>query len=240
MQITQNEIELQQRQKIRSMFNSIATNYDLLNHLLSFGIDKSWRKKAIKQMALDGNSKVLDLATGTGDLAAMALKKKPAWVVGVDPAYFMLHKTKHKLKGQSFYAVEGFGEFLPFSSNVFSHAMIAYGIRNVSNRSQVFHEICRVLQNQGIFAILEFSQSPNRFFAGIYNFYFHKLLPFMGGMISGNKEAYQYLPQSVMKFPSAKELTTELEQAGFQKKIILPLFFGITTLYVFEKKESHE
>lgn len=235
--ISQAETELQQRKKIRSMFNSIAANYDLLNHLLSFGVDKSWRKKTIDHMKLDNNSKVLDLATGTGDLAALALKKKPAWVVGVDPAYFMLHKTKNKLKKQPFYAVEGFGEFLPFASNVFSHAMIAYGIRNVSNRSQVFHEICRVLHSKGIFAVLEFSQSSNRFFAGIYNFYFHKLLPFVGGIISGNKNAYQYLPQSVKNFPTAEKLTIELEQAGFKKKLIVPMFFGITTLFLFEKKE---
>lgn len=234
----ENEQESQQREKIRSMFNSIAPTYDLLNHLLSFGIDHSWRKKTIREIGIDEKSQILDLATGTGDLSALALKKNPRLVVGADPAFSMLYQTKKKLRNASFHAVESFGEFLPFAEKTFSHAMISYGIRNVSNRDMVFKEIYRVLNNEGKFAILEFSQSQNKFFAAIYSFYFHKLLPFVGGIISGNKEAYRYLPQSVTTFPSAENLSKELLAVGFHKKLVQPLFFGITTLFVFEKKEK--
>lgn len=244
---TERDNETRQRTKIRSMFNSIASTYDLLNHLLSFGIDKNWRKRTIREMALTQDSRVLDLATGTGDLSAQALKKNPAFIVGADPAFNMLIKTQNKLnadkkKSQNqnthFYAVESFGEFLPFAEESFSHAMIAYGIRNVSNRRQVFSEIYRVLKKDGVFAILEFSQSPNKFFAAVYAFYFHKLLPFVGGLISGNKEAYQYLPQSVQTFPAASQLSRELQEVGFEEKKILPMFFGITTLTLVKKSNK--
>lgn len=232
------EQEFYQREKIRSMFNSIAPTYDLLNHLLSFGIDHSWRKKTIREIQIDEHSRVLDLATGTGDLSALALKKNPKLVVGADPAFSMLSRTKQKLHNASFHAVESFGEFLPFVEKTFSHVMISYGIRNVSNRDMVFKEIYRVLNSEGKFAILEFSQSQNKFFAAIYSFYFHKLLPFIGGIISGNKEAYRYLPQSVTTFPSVENLNKELIAVGFRKKLVKPLFFGVTTLFIFEKKEK--
>ncbi|MDH5716681.1 MAG: bifunctional demethylmenaquinone methyltransferase/2-methoxy-6-polyprenyl-1,4-benzoquinol methylase UbiE [Spirochaetia bacterium] len=218
----------------RQMFNSIASTYDFLNHFLSLGTDVLWRKKTIKKLGIDSKHKILDLATGTGDLAKEALKRKPLLVIGVDPAFEMLKRTKKKIKN-NFYAIEAFGEAIPIKENFFDRAMISYGIRNVSNRPAVFKEIYRVMKKNGKFAILEFSESKSFIFRGIYNFYFKYILTKLGGLISRNKRAYEYLPESVLAFVTPEKLAKECEEAGFNTELILPIFTGITTLIIVKK-----
>lgn len=228
----------QQRKNVQSLFNSIAARYDIVNTLLSFGIDYFWRSRAVKSLYLDKNSYVLDLATGTGKLAHTSLKKTPCKVMGVDPAFNMLKKTNKKLKPVkgSFFPVQAFGEYLPLSNEVFTHAMIAYGIRNVSQRPKVFQEIHRTLKKGGRFLILEFSEPKNKFFSKLYRFYFHTILTKIGGLISGDFNAYNYLPKSVDSFVTPDELASELSNTGFRLETKKSLTFGISTMMVFLKE----
>ena len=228
----------EQRSNVRSLFNNIAPTYDLLNTMLSFGIDKRWRKKAVSELGIDQHSTILDLATGTGELAREALRKYHCTIVGIDPARDMLKRTDLKLSALpgKFSPVEAFGEALPLANKKFSHAMISYGIRNVSDRPKVFSEIARILKPGGKFAILEFSDPKNKLFAKIYRFYFHTLLANIGGLVSGDRDAYTYLPRTVAAFVTPEELAAECEKAGFQIQLIKPMMFGITTLIILQKK----
>ncbi len=223
------------RKKVRRMFNRIAGRYDFLNHFLSLGIDNIWRRVCINKMNIEPGSRILDLATGTGDLAIMAMKKNPRFIAGLDPAREMMKGAlrKKKLAGK-YYAVEAYGESIPFADHTFSHAMIAYGIRNVSDRAAVFREVSRVLDGgEGVFAVLEFSRSRYRLFSAAFDLYFKKILTFIGGMVSGDKDAYRYLPESVENFPSPEEFIREAEENGFMLSQKKEMFFGITTLYMF-------
>lgn len=229
--------QVKQRAAVRTMFNSIAPKYDFINHLLSFRMDTLWRRRAIKALKPNTHSLILDLATGTGDLALAALQQGAGRVIGVDPAFAMLSSGTEKFSdypGQ-YATIEGFGEFLPLQSETFTHAMISYGIRNVSNRPATFREFYRVLQPGGLLAILEFSRPHNRLFAACYNFYFHRVLPRVAGWISGNREAYEYLPKTVAGFIEPQQLVQEAQDGGFALEVVQPMFFGVTTLYLFRK-----
>ena len=228
------KIREKHRKKNRDMFNSIAKRYDFLNRFLSFGTDKIWRKTAIKKLNIEKHNIILDLATGTGDLAKEALKKKPAAVIGIDPAHEMIKRTKMKLPNK-YFAVEGYAEFLPFKQLTFDRAMIAYGIRNFSDRKTALHEIFRVLKKGSLFGILEFSESRSAVFRHIYKVYFNKILSKIGGWVSKNKEAYKYLPESVSGFVSPEALAKECEEAGFQTIEIKPIFTGITSFILLKK-----
>lgn len=225
----------QTKKNVRNLFNSIAGTYDFLNHFLSAGIDRIWRRKTIREMQIDSDSTILDLATGTGDLAREAARRKPRLIIGVDPSRGMLSRSPAKLEkaGVDFMAVEAFGEELPLPDALFSHAMIAYGIRNVSDRPQVFREFRRTLKPGGRLAILEFSRATNPLFRGLFNLYFRHILPFLGGLISRDREAYVYLPESVSGFVNAEQLLKEASEAGLASVKVKPMFFGITTLYLF-------
>lgn len=227
-------ITREKQQKIRTMFNNISHRYDFLNHFFSLGIDKSWRKKTIHRMKIDNHAVILDLATGTGDLARTASRKNPQLIIGVDPARGMLSQTAKKIQ-KSFFAVEAFAENLPLKSSVFSHAMIAYGIRNVSDRAQALAEVYRVLKPGGVFAILEFATPRNKIFSSIFNFYFHKVMSSIGGLLSGDRDAYSYLPESVDRFVTPEELSDEARRAGFEPVKIERYFFGVTALCIVKK-----
>lgn len=224
--------------KIPSMFNQIAHRYDFLNHFLSLGIDTIWRRKALSYFSFHKDSLVLDLATGTGDLALLALKKGATMVVGLDPAHAMLRQAQKKVRPQTgqFVLVEAFAEEIPFQSEVFSHAMVAYGIRNVSDREKTFQEIYRVLKKNGELLILEFGQIEKPLLAQLFHFYFHYLLPKLGGWISGHREAYRYLPQSVAHFIGREKLIAEAVQRGFAHKKTKLLFGGLSVIYLFTKR----
>lgn len=220
------------------MFNAIAPTYDLLNHLLSMSIDKLWRNRAVKLMHLDKRSVVVDLACGTGDLTMTAMKYQPATVIAIDPAREMLARTATKTRAlrHSVKVVEAFGEELPLKNKVATHAMIAFGIRNVSDRPAVFREIHRLLRPPGIFMVLEFSHWEKGIIGTLFKLYFHRILPLAGSIISKDKTAYTYLPESVEKFVGSQVLVQEAAVNGFALAATRKYFFGVATCYLFQKK----
>ncbi len=216
---------------VRRMFNSIAYRYDFLNHFLSFGIDILWRKAAIKKLQISETQKVLDLACGTGDFALEIMRQKKCTVVGADIALRMLHFARKKSQGKPLYLINADGEQLPFSDESFAAATIAFGIRNMGNRPQALKEIYRILQTNGQAVILEFSLPDFMPFRWIYLFYFKNILPFVGRVVSNDKQAYSYLPASVEKFPTIQEFEKELIQAGFKLRLHQKLLNGVAVIY---------
>lgn len=229
--------DLQRPQPIT--FDGIATKYDFLNHFLSFGIDVGWRRKLIRRLANKKPSYILDVATGTADLAIMAAKKIPCQIVGCDIANKMLEIGKRKIEEHSLnekiQLLEASAEDLPFADNTFDAIMVAFGVRNFRNLGQGLSEMHRVLKPDGFVFILEFSIPENKFVRGVYLFYFRHILPLVGGWISRNREAYTYLPQSVEQFPQGKDFTEQLLKVGFQNNSFQALTFGIATLYEAKK-----
>jgi demethylmenaquinone methyltransferase / 2-methoxy-6-polyprenyl-1,4-benzoquinol methylase len=226
------------------MFDGIATRYDFLNHLLSAGIDSRWRRRAIRSLALTGGERVLDLCTGTADLAIAARKSDPpaARVIGIDFARAMLAVGRGKVSRQGLAAsvtlVCGDATVVPVVSKSVNRVTMAFGIRNVENTSAACGEIHRVLSPGGRFAILEFGVPTAPFLRGAYLWYFNHVLPRIGRLISGDDGAYKYLPASVGAFASPDELVKLLRQAGLQDVAASPLSFGIVYLYTGRREES--
>ncbi|MEA3316351.1 MAG: bifunctional demethylmenaquinone methyltransferase/2-methoxy-6-polyprenyl-1,4-benzoquinol methylase UbiE [Bacteroidota bacterium] len=225
------------KEQIANMFNSIARRYDFLNHFLSLGIDKFWRKRAIKYLLnINKESNILDVATGTGDLAIIAAKLNPKKIVGVDISEEMLvigrEKVAKKSLSDKIILLYGDSEKLEFPDNEFHAAMVAFGVRNFENLSDGIQEIYRVLKANRNFVVLEFSK-PNIFpVKQLYNFYFKTILPFIGRFFSKDDSAYSYLPESVKNFPDNKEFIKLLEKSGFRNCSYNRLTFGIVTIYV--------
>jgi len=211
---------------IQQMFDNIAHRYDLLNRILSFRRDVAWRKKAIKLMDIKKGQRVLDVACGTGDMIT-ELRKQIGFVdiVGTDFSKNMLVKAVEK--GVDADLLAGDAHFLPFKNKSFDKIMIAFGFRNVTDKEQGLSEFYRILKDDGRLCILEFSQPEGPLFGRLYKFYFRKVLPFMGGIISGNKNAYEYLPESVYKFPKKDLYKAMILNAGFKKVEFNPMTFGI-------------
>jgi demethylmenaquinone methyltransferase/2-methoxy-6-polyprenyl-1,4-benzoquinol methylase len=199
------------KQQVEEMFNSIAPRYDFLNRFLSLGIDRGWRKKAIRSLEDIKPRFILDVATGTADLAIEALKLNPTKVTGVDISALMLKV----------------GE----DNNTFDAITVAFGVRNFEHLQKGIDEMYRVLRPGGKIAVLEFSKPKSFPFKQIYNFYFSAILPTWGGLISNNKSAYTYLPESVQHFPEGAEFIAYLNQAGFKEAKSNTLTFGICSLY---------
>lgn len=222
--------------QVAEMFNDIAGKYDFLNHFLSMGIDKGWRKKAIRLIAAGAPTGILDVATGTGDLAITAHKSLPdANITGVDISEGMLevgHKKLNDLQLTSKIHLQlADSEALPFEDHQFDAVMCAYGVRNFENLETGLREMYRVLDTGGRLAILEFSK-PKKFpFAQFYQFYFSVILPLIGKIVSRHSKAYTYLPESVAAFPEGEEFCSLLKKCGFRDVKAQPLTFGITTLY---------
>lgn len=216
---------------VRRMFNSIAHRYDFLNHFLSFGIDIIWRKIAIKKLQVSEGQKVLDLACGTGDFALEIIRQKKCTVVGADIALRMLQFARPKAQGKPLHLINADGEQLPFGDQTFAGATIAFGIRNMGDRLQALKEIYRVLERDGQIVVLEFSLPKFLPFRLIYLFYFKNILPFVGRMVSKDKQAYSYLPASVEKFPTIKEFEEELSLAGFSSLTHQKLLNGVAVIY---------
>ena len=227
----------EKRAVIRSMFKRIAPTYDLLNRLLSISIDRIWRRKTIRLMELSHQSVVLDLACGTGDLSQQAVHEKAMTIFALDPAREMLERARFKLKYSltRLYYLEAFGEELPLASNLCTHAMIGFGIRNVVEREKAFSELYRILRSGGILAVLEFTPMDKGFGAFLFNLYFNRILPAIGGFISRDRPAYEYLPQSVARFTTVDGLVSEAEKNGFKLKIKNRFLLGIATAIIFEK-----
>jgi len=227
------------KQQVRSMFNSVAHRYDFLNHFLSAGIDYRWRRKAIKILAKSNPKTILDVATGTGDLAIAALKLNPKKVIGVDIAEDMVDIGKKKVKEKKLEKIihlqVGDSEDLQFNDNTFDAAIVAFGVRNFENLEKGLSEMYRVLNNNGMVMILEFSKpyaTPVRQF---YQFYFKNILPFLGRIISGDNSAYTYLPKSVEEFPMGNEFLRILKKVGYTDTQHIPLTFGIASIYTGKK-----
>ena len=222
---------------IRDMFQNIAPQYDLLNRVLSFGIDRYWRKFAVRQLQIPENGRVLDIATGTGDVALTIAAKTSdsVKIVGEDFTQGMLLLGREKIAASSYadriQLVNAPCESIPHPSNLFDGITIAFGIRNVVDRAAGLREMCRVLKAGGRAVILEFSTPKSRLFRSLYYFYFRRILPAIGGLFS-KRSAYQYLPDSVLDFPSRDKFSKMMIEAGFANVKVHDLTFGIVTVYV--------
>jgi len=221
---------------VESMFDSIAWRYDFLNHFLSFNIDRIWRKRAIRIISESyKNPHILDVATGTGDLAIAAMKLDPSKIEGIDISAKMLEIGKRKIFKKGFAGkielIEGDSENIPFGDNVFDVAMVAFGVRNFSDPLKGLMEMKRVIRKEGMIMVLEFSKPSGFPFRPVYNFYFRNILPFFGKLFSKNKAAYNYLPDSVMKFPDNEEFLKMLRLAGFSGTKQIKLTGGVASIY---------
>jgi demethylmenaquinone methyltransferase / 2-methoxy-6-polyprenyl-1,4-benzoquinol methylase len=221
--------------QVAQMFDKISPTYDFLNHFLSLGIDILWRKTAIKLLKAEKPQLILDVATGTGDFAVEALKLKPQKIIGIDISEGMLAHGREKMrKRQLSEKIElkfGDSENLDFPDNYFDAVIVAFGVRNFENLGQGLANIHRVLKPNGSLVVLEFSRPRYFPFKQVYNFYFNFILPTVGKLVSKDKSAYTYLPESVRVFPDGKQFVTILEQTGFKETLCKPLTFGISTVY---------
>lgn len=229
------EMQVNKKEQVATMFNNISHRYDLLNRVLSGGIDRRWRKKAIKMLAADKPQYILDVATGTADLAIAALEAKPTKIIGIDISEQMLEVGKEKIKKQGLQdKIElklGDSENLPFEDNTFDAVIVSFGVRNFEHLEKGLSEIYRVLRQGGTLIVLEFSQ-PARFpVKQMYGFYSKTLLPWIGRLVSKDARAYTYLPESVAKFPYGKKFTSIMDQIGFKHTECTPLTFGVCSIY---------
>ena len=221
------------------MFNGIAPKYDLLNHLLSMGIDKRWRKKAMKVVGAGCKDIVLDVACGTGDFSMEALKHGVKKVIGADISENMLTVAREKAKERKLTEQLDFrygdSDNLEFPDNTFDAVTVAFGVRNFEHLEKGLTEMYRVLKPGGKVVILEFS-TPERFpMKQLYRFYFKRVLPWIGGIVSGNRKAYEYLPASVFAFPQGEAFLKIMRSCGYRQVTQCRLTFGIASLYVGEK-----
>lgn len=227
------------KEQVATMFDNIAPKYDFLNQLLSAGIHKSWRKKAVALLEKKQPKKVLDIATGTGDFAIAALKLNPEKIVGVDISQGMLNVGVEKLKKQQLddkiTLRLGDSEKLPFSDKSFNAITVGFGVRNFENLEKGIASIYRVLSNNGTLIVLEFSKPTAFPIKQIYNFYFKYVTPLIGKLFSKDNSAYTYLPESVQAFPDGEDFLTVLKNAGFKNTKAMPLTFGIASIYYAEK-----
>lgn len=221
--------------KVEAMFNDIAPKYDFLNHFLSAGIDIQWRKQVTKLLAPSKPKIILDVATGTGDLAIELCKLKPDSIIGVDIADEMLAIGRTKIQNKKLQKIidlqHGDSESLNFADNTFDAVTVAFGVRNYENLNKGLKDMNRVLKPGGTVAILEFSKPKQFPMKNLYNFYFKYILPGFGKIVSKNNEAYTYLPESVESFAEDADFLNEMKKAGFVQVKQKRLTFGISTLY---------
>jgi demethylmenaquinone methyltransferase/2-methoxy-6-polyprenyl-1,4-benzoquinol methylase len=228
--------------QVEEMFNNISNRYDLLNHLLSANIDKVWRKKTIKKLRAFQPENILDVATGTGDFAIAATKIRGAKVVGIDISEGMLAVGRKKVEKRGLTELielqKADSENLPFDDNLFDAAIVGFGVRNFENLKIGLSEIYRVLKPGGIFFVLEFSKPKKAPIKQLYHFYFSKILPLIGRMVSKDTNAYTYLPESVNEFPDGENFLTILAEVGFSKNRSYPQTFGIASVYEAHKANN--
>ncbi|MBL4654032.1 MAG: bifunctional demethylmenaquinone methyltransferase/2-methoxy-6-polyprenyl-1,4-benzoquinol methylase UbiE [Flavobacteriales bacterium] len=227
------------KEQVAEMFNNISKRYDLLNHILSLGIDILRRRKAIKLLQETNPDTVLDVATGTGDFAIEALRLNPTQITGIDISQGMLDMGNIKMKKKGLDSkinlLLGDSENLPFNDNSFDAITVGFGVRNFENLEKGITEMHRVLSNKGKVAILEFSK-PRKFpIKQFYNFYFLNVLPAIGKLISKDPRAYTYLPESVNAFPDGKDFVAIMKKCGYTDVKQISLSFGIASIYVGKK-----
>jgi demethylmenaquinone methyltransferase/2-methoxy-6-polyprenyl-1,4-benzoquinol methylase len=223
------------KEKVRKMFDSIAGNYDFLNHFLSFGIDKLWRKRVLQHAVKMKPARILDVATGTADLAILLSRCRPERIAGVDISEEMLKIGRQKIekKGLSDLITlkQGDSEALPYSDKHFDLITAAFGVRNFEDLDKGLRQMNRVLKPGGQVMILEFSKVSGFPWKIMFNFYFRFILPLLGRIISKHDFAYTYLPESVNSFPSGEEFLQRLQLAGFENTRQERLNGGIATIY---------
>ena len=220
--------------QVEQMFDSISPKYDFLNHTLSLGIDKIWRIKTINALKSISPKKILDVATGTGDLAIEALRLNPDQVIGIDISEGMLSFGREKLKKDGITKIileKGDSENIKYSENEFDAVTVAFGVRNFEHLNKGLSEMYRVLRKGGMVAILEFSRPASFPFKQGYNFYFNNILPLIGKVFSKNNKAYTYPPQSVNAFPDGKQFIEIMTQCGYLDCKEKRFMFGVCTLY---------
>jgi len=227
------------KEQVAEMFNNISKRYDFLNHFLSAGIDIKWRKRVIKMLQKEHPKSILDIATGTADLAIEATKTGAEKIVGVDISQGMLDIGQTKIEAKKLdHIIElqlGDSENLPFEDNKFDAAIVSFGVRNFENLEKGLEEIYRVLKDGGKLIVLEFSKPKSFPFKQLYNFYFKYILPVVGRLISKDQAAYSYLPASVNAFPEGKHFLEILKNIRFKQTEWKSLTFGISSIYSAKK-----
>lgn len=231
--------DLSKKVQVAKMFDNISEKYDFLNHFLSLGIDVGWRKKVVKLIEKQNPESILDIATGTGDLAIMMANLKAKKIVGLDLSEGMLAVGKEKIAAKKLdnliSMVQGDSENLPFNDNHFDAITVAFGVRNFENLDKGLAEILRVLKPKGKLVILEFSKPQGFIIKSLYGFYSNYILPLFGKLISKDKSAYTYLPESVAAFPYGDAFNEILKNIGFKAIENQPVSFGIATIYAASK-----
>ncbi len=231
--------ETSKREQVEEMFDNISPKYDLLNHLLSAGVDVYWRKRAISCLKGRPSEVILDVATGTGDFALEALKLKPEKIIGVDISEGMLKVGEEKVKKAGYENIISFrkasSESLPFADNYFDAVIVSFGVRNFDNLEKGLREMHRVMNEQGTCVVMEFSKPRSFPFKQLYNFYFRRILPLVGRLVSKDTSAYTYLPDSVRAFPDGRKFLDIFERSGFKNTKCTQLTFGICSIYIGHK-----
>lgn len=231
---------LGKKEQVAQMFDTISEKYDGLNRVISFGIDIKWRKKVLKLVSDTNPSNILDIATGTGDLAILMAETKASKIIGLDISSGMLEVGKKKIAEKNLTnrveMVLGDSEIIPFEDNTFDAITVAFGVRNFENLEKGLSEILRVLKPNGIFVILETSVPTKAPYKQFYNFYTSKILPLIGKSFSKDKSAYAYLSESASLFPYGEALNNILRKIGFIDVADQPQTFGVATIYSASKK----
>jgi demethylmenaquinone methyltransferase / 2-methoxy-6-polyprenyl-1,4-benzoquinol methylase len=232
--------DLPKKKQVEEMFDGIAFRYDFLNRFLSFGIDVGWRKKAIRQLGSLQPANLLDVATGTGDMAILAAKRLQCnSIIGIDISDKMLEIGRQKVSkarlSNTIQLLKGDSETISFGSESFDAVTVAFGVRNFENLEGGLTEILRVMKPGGKLVVLEFSRPTAPIIKQFYNLYMNRLCPWIGKLFSKNKAAYQYLNDSVKNFPEGKDFVAILEKLGFRNTSRKPLSLGICSIYCGEK-----
>lgn len=223
-------------EQVREMFDHIAPKYDFMNRAMTFGIDKSWRKKAIKEIIRSEAEDILDIACGTGDMAIMMAKSMPGVnITGIDLSPKMLEEGRRKIihegLSERIKLMEGDSLHLPFEDETFDAITVAFGVRNFENLEKGYKEMARVLKSGGVLIVLELSTPQGILTGAGYRLYTKSLIPIAGKIVSGDSNAYSYLPESIAAVPQRQEMTSLMEKAGLKKVSYKEQTFGTCTIY---------
>jgi demethylmenaquinone methyltransferase/2-methoxy-6-polyprenyl-1,4-benzoquinol methylase len=230
------------KEQIAAMFDHIAPKYDFLNHTLSFGIDKMWRRKAVRLLSDSSPETILDVATGTGDFAIAALKSGAKKITGIDISREMVTLGQEKIRKlglqEKITLMTGDSESIQFPDLTFDAATVGFGVRNFENLARGLDELFRVLRHGGTLCVLEFSMPRQPLIRFGYQLYAKNLMPWFGKLVSGDKSAYTYLPESVKEFPDGEKFITFMKKSGFIDVREYRRTFGIATIYIGKKANS--
>ena len=227
--------DLGKKEQVTQMFDKVSSNYDTLNRILTFGIDVGWRKKVVKMVMDSGAKKVLDVATGTGDLAILFGREDTEEVVGLDISPGMLEVGRNKVAGERLQEkvkmIIGDSEAMDFEDGYFDAVTVAFGVRNFEDLEKGLREILRVLRPGGMLVVLETSQPEGAIVKPLFRFYSKYVIPNVGKMLSKDKKAYDYLPESAAAFPYGEDFNNILLKSGFNTSKVYPQTFGAATIY---------